>query len=113
MGIIVGELFITDSGIIEAGTYIAGAVLGKVTDTGVLKLSAKKDNAGNDITDGSQNPYAILLENVTTNTNRNVPILVFGEVDESKLSFGKGWDLASIKDELKKIGIFAKGVING
>ena len=112
MGIIVGELFITDSGIIEAGTYTAGAVLGKVTDTGKLKLSAKK-NGDNDVTDGSQHPYAILLEDVKTNNDKNVPILIFGEVDESKLSFGNGWDLASIKDELKKIGIFAKGVING
>jgi len=112
MGVVIGDLMVTDSGIIEAGSYKAGAVLGKVTDTGVLKLSAKK-NGDDDVTDGSEKPYAILLEDVVTDTQKSVPILLFGEVDKSQLSFGNGWDLESIVRALRDISIFAKGVVNG
>jgi hypothetical protein len=113
MGVIVGDVFITGSEVIEAGSYKVGAVLGKVTDTGVLKLSATKDDSGNAITDGSEKPYAILLEDVATDVQKSVPILLLGEVDKSQLSFGNGWDLEGIVRALRDISIFAKGVVNG
>jgi hypothetical protein len=113
MGVVIGDLVVTDSGIIEAGNYTAGAVLGKVTATGVLKLSATKDDAGNAITDGSEKPYAILLEDVVTDVQKSVPILLLGEVDKNQLSFGEGWDLESVVRALRDISIFAKGVVNG
>jgi len=108
MGVVIGDTIVTDSGVIEAGSYKAGAVLGKVTDTGTLKLSATKDSEGKAITDGSEKPYAVLLEDVSTDTNKNVPILLFGEVVKSELSFGNGWDIESVARELRNIGIFAK-----
>lgn len=112
MGVVIGDLMVTDSGIIEAGSYTAGAVLGKVTDTGILKLSTTK-NGDDDVTDGSEKPYAILLEDVVTDTQKSVPILLLGEVDKSTLSFGEGWDLESVVRALRDISIFAKGVVNG
>jgi hypothetical protein len=108
MGVVIGDLIVTDSGVIEAGTYTAGAVLGKLTDTGILKLSATKDSDGNAITDGSEKPYAILLEDVVTDVQKSVPILLLGEVDKNQLSFGNGWDIESVARELRNIGIFAK-----
>jgi hypothetical protein len=107
MGVLVGDLIVTDSGTIEAGTYKSGAVLGKVTDTGTLKLSATK-NGDNDVTDGSEKPYAILLEDVVTEANKSVPILLLGEVDKEQLSFGDGWTLESVVRSLRNISIFAK-----
>jgi len=108
MGVVIGDLIVTDSGVIEAGSYKAGAVLGKVADTGVLKLSATKDDAGNAITDGSEKPFAILLEDVTTDVNKNVPILLLGEVKKDEITFGNGWDLESVVRALRDISIFAK-----
>ena len=113
MGVVIGDLIVTDSAIIEAGKYTTGAVLGKVSDTGILKLSATKDADDNDITDGSEKVYAILLEDVDSDTQKSVPILLLGEVDKNQLSFGNGWDLETITRALRDISIFAKGVVNG
>ena len=113
MGIIIGDTIVTDSATIEAGTYTQGAILGRVDASGVLKLCAKKDADNNDVTDGSQAPYAVLLENVETTQDTSVPVLLFGEVDSSAISFGNGWEASAIRAELRKIGIFTKGVIDG
>ncbi len=107
MGVVIGDLMVTDSGIIEAGSYTAGAVLGKVSNSGVLKLSSKS------ATDGSEKPYAILLEDVESDTQKRVPILLLGEINKDSLSFGNGWDLDSVVRALRDISIFAKGVIDG
>ncbi len=105
MGVIIGDVIVTDSGLVAAGNYKAGAVLGLAG--GKLKLCDK--NA----TDGSENPYAVLLEDVNSDTDRVAPILLLGEVDRGALSFGQNWSLDEIVVALRNIGIFAKGVVNG
>ena len=105
MGVIIGDVIVTDSGLVAAGNYKAGAVLGLAG--GKLKLSDK--NA----TDGSEKPYAVLLEDINSDTDRVAPILLFGEVDRGALSHGQNWSLDEIGVALRNIGIFAKGVVNG
>ncbi len=109
MPVIVGDPIVTDSGIVEAGQNLpAGAVLGR-NGAGKLKLCAKKDANGTDITDGTQVPFAVLLEDVDASQNDKIaPILLMGQVDIDALVFGNGWDKESIKDALRENAIFAK-----
>ena len=105
MSLVIGDLRVTDSGLVEAGEYKAGAVLG--LGNGKLKLSSKK------AADGSEKPYCVLLEDIKSDIDKNAPILLFGEVNKNSLSFGDGWKEEEIIVELRRIGIFAKGVVNG
>lgn len=47
---------------ITAGNYVRGTILGKITESGKYKLSVSS------VSDGSQNPVAILAENVNAET---------------------------------------------
>jgi len=108
MGLLIGDPIVTDSGILEEGQDLkAGAVLGVVTDTGKYKLTATK-NGDDDVTDGSQNPYAVLLEDTKATSDKIVPILLMGQIDENEISFGEGWDIDTLKPTLRKISIFTK-----
>jgi len=107
---IISELVITDSVILEKGQNLKrGAVLGRIKDTGKYKLSALKDGDGNDVTDGSEVPCAVLLENVdATVADKNAPVLVLGEVDANELVIDASWSIETIKPELRKMSIFVK-----
>jgi len=110
MPLLIGDPIVTDSAIIEQGQKLqAGAVLGMVESSGKMKLCAKEDGNGNAISDGSQNPYAVLLEDVDTSASDKIaPVLLMGQVDIGELSFGAGWEKESLKTALRSISIFAK-----
>jgi len=100
---IISELVITDSVILEKGQNLKrGAVLGR-KDSGKYKLSDK--NAY----DGSKIPCAILLEDAdATDADKNVPVLLLGVVDGNELIFDDSWDKDELKFELRKMSIFVK-----
>jgi hypothetical protein len=106
----IGDIVITDSVVLQAGQNLSkGAVLGRIKDTGKYKLSALKDSDGNDVTDGSEVPCAVLLENVdATDADKNVPVLLLGVVDGDELIFDDSWDKDELKFELRKMSIFVK-----
>jgi hypothetical protein len=106
----IGDIVITDSVVLQAGQNLSkGAVLGRVKDTGKYKLSALKDSDGNNISDGSEVPCAVLLENVdATDVDKNAPVLVLGEVDANELVIDSSWSIETIKPELRKMSIFVK-----
>lgn len=77
-----------------------GAVLGKVTATGkyVLSLSAAVD--------GSETPATILGEDCDASAGDKVTIAHFGGVfDENALTYGTGHTAASVRDQLRDVGI--------
>lgn len=91
-----------DNGVLVAGTnYIAGMVLGRVTLTGKLSFSQSAS------TDGSEEPYAILLDDVdATDSDLNGPILLGGKVDKNLLILGTGHTLDSIEVGLRDKNIY-------
>jgi hypothetical protein len=98
---------VTDSGVIAAGQNLPrGAVLGKVTADGKLKLLDK--NA----TDGSQNVYAILAEAVdATSADKTAAIYLTGEFNENALILASGTTVADIKTAARALGIFIKSAV--
>lgn len=90
------------NGVLVSGTnYKAGMVLGRVTTTGKLTVSLSAS------TDGSEVPYAILLDDVdTTNSDLNGPILLGGKVDKNLLILGTGHTLDSIEVGLRDKNIY-------
>lgn len=86
--------------------YLAGSVLGRVTATGKLVLSASA--AG----DGSQTPIAVLPHDVAayaadgvTGEDKTVAVLVEGYVNETALVFGAGHSIATVKPLLRATGV--------
>lgn len=98
---------VTDTGTIAAGQkLIRGAVLGRVTADGKLKLLDKA------ATDGSQNVYAILAEDVDATAGDKVaPIFLTGEFNENALTLAAGTTVGDIKAAARAIGIFIKPVV--
>lgn len=98
---------VTDGGTLIAGQdLVAGAVLGKITASGKLQL------CDSTAADGSEAPFAILLEDSdATAADLEVPILLAGVVNEGALSFG-GTDTADTdRAALRDGGIFLKTVV--
>ena len=99
---------ITDTEIILSGEdvleTVRGAILGKVTANGKLRVIAANG-------DGSQNIYAILLQDIDASGGDipDVAIALTGEFDESKLSVGDS-TVDARKDAARALGIFFKNV---
>jgi hypothetical protein len=104
---------VTDTVTIPAGEVLTrGSLLGMVTATGdyVLATSAA--------TDGSQNPLAILADNVNTSaTGTNAPTLapvyLSGEFNVNGMTLGAGFTYPAIKAPLRSIGLYLKQGISG
>lgn len=98
---------VTDEGIIAAGQNLPrGAVLGMVTATGKLKLVDKEAS------DGSQNVYAILAEDINaTDADKTAPIYLTGEFNENALTLAAGTTVADIKTSARIVGIFIKSMV--
>ena len=102
--LIAGTLqLVTDSGIITGGTYKRGTVLGVVTASGKYTLSVKT------ATDGSENPVAILVDNVDASTaDQNGGLYLMGEFNQNHIIIDASWTLAAIKTALRALAIFLK-----
>lgn len=99
-----GFPIIKEAGVLASGqNQPAGAVLGRITATGVYTLSLSTAE------DGSQNPVAVLDEAVDA-TGGATPCVVrlTGEVNGSALKLGTGHTLASAKTVLRPLSIFIR-----
>lgn len=102
-----GEKPVFQNYVIAGGqTLKAGSVLGRITASGKLKLSASA--AG----DGSQTPIAVLNQALSTydvdgTTALDMPmsVIVHGTVNASALVFGTGHTVASTREALRDGGI--------
>jgi len=89
-------------------TLKAGSVLGVITATGKLLLSASA--AG----DGSQTPMAVLLEPVTTkdaagaDLDMVIEVAVSGMFNETALVFGAGHSIATTRESLRGANIYTR-----
>ena len=111
--LIVSGPIVTDSEILEAGqTLKRGAVLGKVSATGKLKLSATVLSDGvTAVTDGSENVYAILLDDAdATAGDTTIGVIKAGEINEAALTFGDGHTATSTKEAFRTLGIYLKTI---
>lgn len=91
--------------IASGGTVLKrGAVLGVVTATGNLILSASA------AVDGSQTPTAILAEDCDPSLAdvTNVAVYIKGEFNANALSFGTGHTADTVKAPLRDAGIYIK-----
>lgn len=81
-----------------------GAVVGKITASDKVTLSASAAS------DGSQNPYGVLLDDydATAGDLANCGVLVQAEVNERALILGAGHTIASVKAAFRALGIFVK-----
>lgn len=99
---------VTDTITIAAGQVLQrGALLGMTTATGdyILSLSAA--------TDGSQNPVAVLADNVNTsatgtNAATPAPIYLTGEFNVNEMTLGTGFAYPAVKSTLRPLSIFVK-----
>lgn len=100
------ERIVTDFLIIETGQILKrGSVLGIVTATGKAKLLSKV------ATDGSQNFYAILSENVNAeNTDVLATVFLTGEFNAGALIFSEGTIASEVKVAARMAGVFFRNI---
>lgn len=79
-----------------------GAVLGRVTATGKLVLSASGSS------DGSQVPFAILADDEIAAAEQKAAVYLAGHFEGSKLAYGTGHTADSVRDAFRAAGIFIK-----
>ena len=93
-----------DVGTLAAGESITrGAVLGKVTADGTLKLCAGASS------DGSEIPYCIASGDVDASAGEN-PITYFlsGEFNQNVMTIGTGYTLDDVKDDCRDRSIYLR-----
>ena len=102
MAILVGDPIVTDGDILESGLELKEGYVLAQKNNGKLTKCVKGDSEAGE-------PYAILLDDAnTTDTDKNVPILLMGQVDADEIKFDDSWTKAELKSKLRKIGIFLK-----
>jgi len=102
---------ITEHVTIAAGQQLLrGAVLGRVTSSGAYVLSAAEDGEGDPVEDGSEKPVAVLASEYIDASGgaRGAIVYLSGHFLGTKLTIGTGHTLASVKDDLRPLGIFVK-----
>lgn len=104
-----GEMKIaTDRETILSGQNLSrGDLLGKITDTGAsqgkLKLCASSAS------DGSQTPYAILVDDCDASSADTVAdVYKSGQFNEDAIGLATGDTIDEFKDALRDVGIFVK-----
>lgn len=91
---------------IASGTLTRGAVLGKITSGGAFIRSASAAS------DGSQVPYAVLLEDVDASGGAvNALVLLAGIVNPAALNFGAGHSAATVLWPLREVGIHLRATV--
>jgi hypothetical protein len=91
---------------IAGGNYPRGAVLGRVTAGGKLKLSASA------AADGSEKPVAVLARAVdASGGDRVAPVYLTGEFAASEITLGTGHTVDSVFWDLAARGIFLKEMV--
>ena len=87
----------------DSGTITGGTVLGKITASGKYTKSVKT------ATDGSQNPVAILVDNVdASSVDQNGGLYLMGEFNQNRIVYDNTWTVADLKSALRPLAIFLK-----
>lgn len=97
---------VTDTVTLKAGAaYERGTVLGIITDS---KLAVPVDSESED---GSEEAYAILIDDTdATDEDTVAAVYLTGEFNAAALKFGGSDTVATHKNTLRTLGIFAKAV---
>lgn len=105
--LIAGTLqLVTDSGTITGGSFKRGTVLGMITASGKYTKSVKT------AADGSQNPVAILVDNVDASTaDQNGGLYLMGEFNQNCIIYDNSWTVPGLKAALRPLPIFLKDSI--
>lgn len=97
---------VTDTVTITGGSYKRGTVLGAITASGKYTLCVKT------AADGSQNPVAILIDDVDASTSDQLGgVYLMGEFNTNYLTIDKSWAMADLKTALRPLCIFLRGSI--
>ena len=89
----------------EGENLIRGTVLGKRTSGGALAIVDSNSS------DGTENPYAVLAEDVDASLAENLSALIYlsGQFNEDKLVFSTGDTIADFKDAMRDKSLFVSG----
>ncbi|QWA09797.1 head decoration protein [Sodalis ligni] len=92
--------------ILMGGVYKRGTVLGVITASGKYIASVKT------ATDGSQNPSAILADDVdATAADVTGGVYLMGEFNQNRLTFDASWTVTTLKPAFRPLGIFLRDSI--
>jgi hypothetical protein len=99
---------VADSVTIASGqTIVRGTVLGKVTADGkfITSLSGAVD--------GSETAYVIAAEDIDASGGDvlNAAVYIKGEFNENALTLGTGHTTATVKAQLREVGIYIKTAV--
>lgn len=99
---------VTDTRTLASGQNLKrGAVLGLITASGKLTLSASGAS------DGSQTPYAILADDCDASSgDKSCAVYLAGEFNANALIFGTGHSASTVREALRDAGIFLKTAIS-
>lgn len=86
--------------VLVAGTYKRGTLLGAVTADGKYKLSASA------ATDGSQNPSAVLAEDLVLAADAEAMVYISGDFNQHVMTFGAGHTPDSVREVLRDLNIY-------
>jgi hypothetical protein len=90
-----------------AGVLVAGTVLGRISASGKFKTV----NSAN--SDGSQAPYAILLEDIDASAaDKRANVAFTGDFSRSVLVFGGSDTIATHEVALRNIGLFVEETVS-
>jgi hypothetical protein len=96
---------VTDIVTIDTGVLVRGTLLGKITTGGKYVLC----NSAN--ADGSQNPVAILAEDVdATSADVNATVYLSGAFNQAAVTFGGTDTAATHRVALRNLNIYLKAV---
>lgn len=107
--LIAGNLkIVTDSVTITgAAPVVRGTVLGKVTTSGSYKACVAT------ATDGSQNPCAVMADNVdATAADVNGGVYLMAELNGNALILDASLTLAAVKTAFRPLGLFVKTAVS-
>lgn len=103
--LIAGPLqLVTETITIAAGAkYVRGTVLGLVDASGEYTLSVKTAS------DGSQNPSAVLVDNVDATAGEvRAGVYLMGEFNIHRITADASWTPAALRSEMRKYSLFLK-----
>lgn len=102
--LVAGNLqLVTDTVTVSGGDYKRGTVLGMITASGKYTACVKT------ATDGSENPVAILADNVdASSADQTGGVYLMGEFNQNRITLDASWTIAGMKAALRPLAIFLK-----
>jgi hypothetical protein len=97
---------VTDSVTVTGGPYTRGTAMGVITASGKYTHCVKT------ATDGSENPVAILADNVdASSADQTGGVYLMGEFNQNYVIIDETWTIPDMKTALRPLAIFLRGSI--